>query len=180
MSATPAGGGLDRRPGWRRAGLPLAALWIAASTVWTVPGTATRPDEAWRGRWRLVLTADPGTGVPETLTLHAENRGDRELVGADLLLSFYRDGSLIGWGYDPSLREEEIRIPPGATAERTLRVADLEFLDRDGRPLPAEGVDLHAGTWRVSATLADRATPRPEGDSSPLVWSTSVRFGPGD
>jgi hypothetical protein len=126
------------------------------------------------------LTADPGTGIPETLTLHVENRGDRELVGADLMLSFYRDGELIGWAHDPALREDLVQIPPGATTARTVRLADLEFLDRDGRPLPAGSVDLHAGAWRVSATLADRATTRPDGDTSPLVWSTSIRFGAGN
>jgi len=148
----------------------LIALWLSASL------SHAQTVSEWKSVWNIELSAEPQEGMPRLIHVQMENRGTQKLVGHNLLLNIYVEGSLYGWAADQKIRNETLQIPAGHTMKRTLVVTQLEFADIEGRTIKPSVALQHLSSrkWNTLATLTDLETPRPSYESSYLIWSSKL------
>ena len=129
----------------------------------------------WRETWSIRLSTSEilHDGVPESLSVTFENRGDAPLIGSNALLSLYDAKGIHGWAEAPSLRNALIELRPGERTTWVVPWSSLVFIGLRGEPIASGEIQraMSTGTWRVLLTVVDDA------ESNLTVWSNEAKLG---
>ena len=135
----------------------------------------------WRETWSIRLTTSEvlHDGVPESLSVTFENRGDAPLIGSNASFSISDANGIHGWAEAPSLRHALIELRPGERTTWILPWSSLVFTGLRGEPISSGEIQraMSTGTWRVVLTVLDESTPKPDIESNLTVWSNEAKLG---
>jgi hypothetical protein len=158
------------------------SLLLSSFAIFTVLQTEfiNFPTSEWRSNWNIEieLSKEIENGLPSWVLIRMQNQGKFELMGSNLILNLYAPDGMLGWAVHPEIRNKEIKIKKGETISLKIPFRESEIHDLKGKTLSREDFlfRLSGKTLWIRATLSDLKTPKPEYESSFLVWSNMVEF----